>query len=59
MSHFICTGTCKAVTENAGVCTAGDCPKNGEPLEECNCEDDRHEGRQDAKIEEGESSNDY
>jgi len=51
MSHFICTGNCKAVTDNPSSCMASDCPKNGEPLEECSCEDDQHEGRQAAKAE--------
>ena len=44
-------GACKAVTDNPSSCMASDCPKNGEPLEECSCEDDQHEGRQAAKAE--------
>ena len=46
MPHYICTGSCKTVSDNLGTCEASDCPKLGQALEECNCEDEQHEGRQ-------------
>ncbi|MBI4079618.1 hypothetical protein HY414_00075 [Candidatus Kaiserbacteria bacterium] len=40
--HYICTGGCEGVSDKPGVCQAEDCPKHGQPLDECNCEDGRH-----------------
>lgn len=51
MVHYICTGTCQGVSENPGVCQAEDCPKHGQALEQCDCTDDRHYGRQEASQE--------
>ena len=42
--HFICAGGCGGVSEHPGVCGEPDCPQHGEPLEPCDCEDDRHYG---------------
>jgi len=42
MKHYICTGGCKGVSDKPGVCQAEDCPKRGQPLDECDCEDGRH-----------------
>ncbi|MES2023672.1 MAG: hypothetical protein V4439_03230 [Patescibacteria group bacterium] len=42
--HFICTGGCNGVSNMPGVCNAKDCPKHGQPLMECKCEDGKHEG---------------
>jgi len=44
MEHYICTGGCKGVSEEAGVCRAADCPRHGEPMEKCDCEDGEHHG---------------
>ncbi len=44
MAHYICTGGCKGVSDNPGTCQASDCPKNNQPLKECNCTDDKHGG---------------
>ncbi len=52
MSHYICPGTCKAVSDSPSVCMASDCPKSGEALEACDCEDEKHDGRQDTATEE-------
>ncbi len=46
MEHFICTGGCKGVASEGGVCNAKTCPKHGMPLEACDCHDGKHEGRQ-------------
>ncbi len=46
MAHYICTGGCGGEAEEAGICKAEDCPFYAEELEECNCEDGRHEKRE-------------
>ena len=43
MPHYVCTGGCGAEAERPGVCQAEDCPKEGQPLVECNCEDGLHD----------------
>jgi len=35
MTHYICTGTCKGVSDTSGTCQAEDCVKHGEALEPC------------------------
>ncbi|MEK7464185.1 MAG: hypothetical protein AAB617_00175 [Patescibacteria group bacterium] len=47
MKHYICTGGCEGVSPEKGVCQAPDCPKNGQPLEECNCADGTHGSSED------------
>lgn len=42
MTHYVCRGGCKGVSEDFGFCQAPDCPHNGEILEECECEDEKH-----------------
>lgn len=32
------------MSEDPGVCQAESCPKHNQPLEECNCGDDKHYG---------------
>ncbi len=54
MTHYVCTN-CGGVAELPGVCQTADCPQNGDILEECACEDDRHE---DLKTKEKEQGND-
>lgn len=44
MSHYICTGGCGGVSEEAGVCQSEGCVKNSQPMTECNCSDSMHEG---------------
>lgn len=46
MKHYVCPGGCQGVSETEGVCQAETCPKHGKPLEECECEDGEHSGRQ-------------
>lgn len=41
-THYICTGGCKGVAAEPGVCTAEGCSKQGQPLSQCNCADDLH-----------------
>lgn len=40
--HFICLGGCQGVSENQGVCQAGDCTNHNHELVECNCIDGTH-----------------
>ncbi|MEK7513252.1 MAG: hypothetical protein AAB601_03575 [Patescibacteria group bacterium] len=42
--HYLCTGGCGGVLDRPGVCGAPECPAHGQPLEECDCTDDRHYG---------------
>lgn len=44
MEHYICKGGCRGVSSWPGICQAEDCPKKGEPLEKCVCEDEKHYG---------------
>ena len=39
MDHYICKGTCGAVSEYAGTCSAETCTHKGEALEMCDCGD--------------------
>ncbi len=51
--HFVCTGTCGGVSERVGNCQAESCPKHGQPLEVCNCVDDKHAEVKDKKPSSG------
>ena len=43
MSHYVCTGDCKGVTDKPNAtCQAQDCNKHAHPLTECNCTDNMH-----------------
>jgi len=44
MEHYICTGGCKGVSDQPGLCQTLDCPKHGEPLTACDCTDGKHHG---------------
>jgi len=44
MAHYICTGGCKGVSEELKNCGAEDCPKHGQPLTACDCDDGQHNG---------------
>lgn len=48
--HYICTGSCKGVSETPGVCQAQDCPKHGQELIPCSCVDGKH-GHEENEIE--------
>lgn len=54
MTHFICIGTCGGVAEKPGTCQAENCPKHGEELEQCDCQDGTHDGRMEEEAEESE-----
>ena len=43
MTHHICTGDCKGVSDEPKVCQSPDCGKHGQPLKECNCADGKHD----------------
>lgn len=48
MTHYVCKGDCKTVSEEPGVCQADFCNKKGEELKVCGCEDGSHgEGAKD------------
>ena len=51
MEHYICMGECKGVSKSPGNCAAKDGAKYGEPLKPCECEDMKHEGRQETSKE--------
>ena len=55
MTHFICTGECKGMSDHPGTCQDEACSKHDEALEHCECDDGKHNGRQDIdeKNEEG------
>jgi len=42
MTHYVCKGTCGGVNDAPNVCHMEDCPKNGEPMEPCDCTDGMH-----------------
>lgn len=42
MSHYVCKGECKSVSDKVGVCESDFCNKKGEDLEVCGCEDGEH-----------------
>lgn len=43
MTHYVCTGGCGGVSENsAATCQMKNCPKHGQPLTQCGCEDGEH-----------------
>ena len=46
MTHYICIGTCKGVSDTLGACQAEDCPKHEEMLQSCDCVDGKHDDRQ-------------
>ena len=43
MTHYVCTGGCKGVSDKPGNCNAEACVKHGQPLTPCNCADEKHE----------------
>lgn len=44
MTHYICTGGCKGVSEEQKNCGAEDCSKHDQPLTACDCTDGKHNG---------------
>ena len=44
MTHYICTGECGGVSNQPGNCQAEACSLHNEPLVECQCENNMHEG---------------
>lgn len=40
--HYICTGGCMGVSDHTGTCQAQNCPKHGQQLEKCSCQDGKH-----------------
>ena len=46
--HYICTGTCKGVSDIPGVCQDASCVKHEQQLTSCECEDGKHFGQQEA-----------
>jgi hypothetical protein len=54
MSHYVCKGECKTVSDKEGVCEADFCNKKGEELEVCGCEDGEHGNDSDDDMDTGE-----
>ena len=44
MTHNICTGGCKGVSEEAKNCGAEECSKHGQPLTQFDCPDYKNNG---------------
>ena len=42
MEHYICPGTCGAVSDEQRLCQDSNCPNYGQPFQLCACEDDLH-----------------
>lgn len=42
MTHYVCTGGCGGEADEPKVCQAEFCPKEGQPLVPCSCEDGLH-----------------
>ncbi|MEX0918870.1 MAG: hypothetical protein WDZ85_02785 [Candidatus Paceibacterota bacterium] len=42
MKHFVCTGTCRGVATQEGVCQDVNCPHYGQTLASCDCADGTH-----------------
>ena len=42
MSHYVCQGDCKTVSDNPGVCQSDFCNKSGEDLAICGCGGNEH-----------------
>lgn len=40
--HYVCTGGCKGVSTNPGVCGAENCASHNHDLVECMCADSMH-----------------
>lgn len=40
-NHYVCS-ECGGVSGKPGVCQTKNCDCKGEPLEECNCDDNSH-----------------
>ena len=49
--HYICTGGCRGISDTPGVCQTEGCPKYGQPLEECGCENGKHYGKWEEEAE--------
>ena len=44
VKHYVCDGGCKGVSiDDDTSCQAVDCPKHGQPLQSCTCNNSRHE----------------
>lgn len=43
MTHYVCTGDCKGVSNELGICETESCPRYHEPFVPCNCLDGTHE----------------
>ncbi len=46
MKHYVCTGSCKGVSDKPQNCQDESCEMHGHPLVPCDCEDGKHEGIQ-------------
>ncbi len=54
MTHYVCKGECKGVSEAPVSCGAESCSLHNHPLVECNCEDGSHKEEGEMKEESAE-----
>ncbi len=51
MTHYVCTGGCKGVSDEPGaICRGEDCANHNKPLTPCNCEDGTHKEAYDTAV---------
>lgn len=50
MEHYICSGDCGGESNEPRVCEAEFCPKEGQPMIACDCEDGLHKNAGEEKI---------
>lgn len=44
MTHYICTGGCRGLSDVPKACETPGCPHVGQALVACTCEDQQHNG---------------
>lgn len=54
MQHYVCDGTCGAVSEEPGTCQDVECTSYLEDLRGCDCDDNLHENPESQDEEEAE-----
>ncbi len=41
--HYVCTGTCKTVSDQPKTCSNTECTRNGQEFVACSCTDGNHD----------------
>lgn len=52
MTHYICKGGCKGVSDTPGTCQTSDCADFNKELLPCDCVDQLHQGEVKESVEE-------